>query len=155
MVKEMIINAVIYIFLLSLIVVGFNFFKGHNSISLDSNDESMRPEFSASGYSFTPYKNMKDVKTGTLAAYYAPGNIDNGMFAYLVAKEGQKVALTNGKVYINGKVLDKPSELNGRLNIPEIIVPKGCVFLVANKEKFASLKYGPLPLRHVLGKINN
>lgn len=151
--REMFYTAVGYLFMLAALVFAFKLYKWHERAVIEANDHTMEPEYRNGSYSLdaSPQR-VADLKLDTAVAYYLPGSTTACRVAWVVAKEGQRVVLSGGKVMVDGH----PSQakvLGFTKESPEFIVPRDCVFVVACAPEEDSLKYGPVPMRNIRGML--
>ena len=80
----------------------------------------------------------------------------------VIATEGDRVLIRNGKVYVNGHKLDEPYLLPGTPTFPyltraeeSVMLGKGEYFVLGDNRKNSadSRTYGPVPRRSILGLI--
>jgi len=73
----------------------------------------------------------------------------------VIGLPGEKVAIRNGRVYVDGESLDEPylSELTGGLMAPEI-VPEGHVFVLGDNRDSSndSRAFGMVPFEDIMGR---
>ncbi|MBI3828107.1 MAG: hypothetical protein HY291_01230 [Planctomycetes bacterium] len=151
--RETFYTAIGYLFMLAAIVFSFKLYKWHERAVIEANDHSMEPEYRNSSYPLdSSPQHVSDLKLDSAVAYYLPGSNTAYRIAWVVAKEGQHVVLTGGKVMVDGH----PSQakvLGFTVESPEFIVPRDCVFVVACAPEDDSLKYGPVPMRNIKGML--
>lgn len=158
--------------------------KNAKRVYVDTNDHSMEPAYPAGNY----WLNVDPgcIEVNWAVAFYPPGQMERMRVAWVVAKEGQRVALSDapdgGKLLLvdgqpttNGlrgwrpesastltargfcQVLDpRPKGSQTEENLKnEIVVPRGCVFLLAEKPDEDSFRYGPIPVRNIVGRLKS
>jgi signal peptidase I len=73
----------------------------------------------------------------------------------VIATAGERIQVTGGYVYINGKKLDEPYvEEPANEDTPEMTVPPGTIFVMGDNrnDSHDSRAVGPIPLDKVLGR---
>ncbi|KPU27920.1 signal peptidase [Caloranaerobacter sp. TR13] len=101
---------------------------------------------------------MGEPKRGDIVVLKAPDVPDKDYIKRVVAVENDEIKIVDGKVYINGKVLDE-YYLKGSLythgNI-DLKVPKGYVFVLGDNRRLGASKdsryFGPVPVKLIKGK---
>lgn len=110
--------------------------------------------------------------SNSIAIYnYEPEGIGNKLIYYIlelnkfsyikrvIAVEGDKVQILNGKVYVNGKKLNEDYLPEGTTTkiayYNNLIVPEGCVYVLGDNrdESMDSRTFGCIPLEKVEGKV--
>ena len=150
MVKEYIHQALQYILTIVLICGGLRLYKNSTKAVIDSNDHSMEPEYPYGNYSLDHSAlRASEIEAGKIVAYYLPGKSLEHRVAAVVATEGQRVSCANNKLLVNG-VLSKVHPV-WRVPLPELVIPKGCLFLLSTVPDQDSGVFGPIPMRNVIG----
>jgi len=94
--------------------------------------------------------------------YQAEGSKEDGYLARVIGMPGDRIAMKNGEVQVNGGPLAeseyiKPEFIKKNENIPELIVPRGCYFLLVDNRKAAmppdSRRFGPISVNAIYGKV--
>ena len=86
--------------------------------------------------------------------YYAVPPAKGAHLARVVALPGQRVRVKAGTLHVDGSPHRGPKLLLGRsMNIAEIVIPTGHLFLVGEERGPDSLKFGPFPKTRVAGKV--
>jgi hypothetical protein len=148
---------ILYHFIIFLLVIGVVFgifwgIKRLNSISMESTDRSMEPEYPADTYRLElPPLTANDIVVGGAAAYRVPNEADKERLAWVLAKEGQLVEARDGSLLVDGQKPNQALAL-GTTAKWSYIVPRGCVFLLASASAADSLRHGPIPIRNVKGR---
>jgi signal peptidase I len=149
---------ILYHFILFLLVIGVVFgifwaYKRINSISMESIDRSMEPEYPARTYRLElPPLTANDIVVGSAVAYRVPNEADKERLAWVLAKEGQLIEARDGSLFVDGQK-PNPTLAVGTNAKWSYIVPRGCVFLLASVAVADSLRYGPIPIRNVKGRL--
>ncbi len=151
--KNWIYTLLSYLIILSVIILVFKLYKWHAIVEIDPNDHSMEPDYKYGSYNLdTSAVRVEQLPLGSAVAYYLPGNSTLLKVAYVVAIEGQRVAVRAGKVLVNDTPFEPAiSGLPDRL--PEYVVPRGCAVLMAKFAGEDSIKFGPFPMRNILGRL--
>jgi len=163
-------SVIMYAVVLALIIGVFKLFKMHERATIDPNDHSMEVvEFPSGGYQLNsaPLKaeDYKGGEGGDVVAYFVPGKPETERVARVLALPGEKVAVEWRKppepssptvVKVNGKVCSRFRTDSAEWHFTEIVVPRGCLFLMADRpsEGEDSLKVGPVPSYCIRGKLN-
>jgi signal peptidase I len=82
---------------------------------------------------------------------------DMALIKRVVALGGERIAVADGKVTINGKVLNEPYiQAPPAYTMPERLIPKDSVFMMGDNRNNSldSHVWGPLPLKNVIGHAN-
>lgn len=88
-----------------------------------------------------------------VAFYWLPPDEGVGL-ARLIAFPGELVKITAGTVVADGSPHRQPKlAVTRAVNVAEIIVPTGRLFLIGEKRGPDSLKYGPIPMSRIAGKV--
>jgi hypothetical protein len=140
---------------LVVIVAVFGIFWGYkriNSITMDSTDRSMEPEYPAGTYRLEPPPvTANDIVVGSAAAYLVPNEPEKERLAWVLAKEGQLVEARDGELYVDGQKPNQSVSVGGAAKW-SYIVPRGCVFMLSSTSAGDSLRHGPIPIRNVKGR---
>ena len=142
-----------YLLILSVIILVFKLYKWHAIIEIDATDHTMEPDYKYGGHTLDISAQRVDQLTqGSAVAFYLPGNSVRPKVAYVVAIEGQRVAVRTGKVFVNEHPFEPP--LYGLSEeVPEYVVPRGCAVLMARYVGEDSTKHGPIPMRNIWGRL--
>jgi signal peptidase I len=136
--------------------------------TVDANDASMAPSgFGAGGHRVRRDVNnasgFKGGEGGDVIAYWVPTKPDTHRVAHVLAVEGDRVEIERKnpsepksavQVKVNGQLtLYKIDATDWRF--PEIRVPRGCVFVLADTPSQAqdSMTVGPIPFYCIMGKV--
>jgi len=88
-----------------------------------------------------------------VAVYWLPPDAGAGL-ARVVAFPGERVKITAGAVHVGGEAYRQAKLAVRRgVNMAEIVIPNGRLFLVGETPGPDSLKYGPVPKTRVAGKV--
>jgi signal peptidase I len=100
---------------------------------------------------------------GTIVWFEVPSLPGRMLVSRVVATEGDRVALDDGRLVLDGAPIAEDYALHrvAREDLPEIVVPAGCVY-VLNDERDSvpsafrdSRRLGPIPVAAVVGKISD
>ncbi len=100
---------------------------------------------------------VKDIKRGDIIVFYSPLNPDKLLIKRVIAIGGDKVAILNGNVYVNGKLLQEPY-LNGiksHETIPLLRVPKNSFYVLGDNRVISSdsREFGCVRFENIYGKL--
>ena len=132
------------------------FLFGSVSVTIPKKTGGMRPAIGKETERFTIAASPRDrrrIKRGDIVAYRLRKSI---FAARVVALAGDRIAIKDGKVKVNGRALKVPGlRFLGRLQLPEIRVPRDCLYLLTDRavREMDSTRSGPIDRRMVLGKI--
>lgn len=110
---------------------------------------SMHPTFKDKELllSFLLDSNIKSLKHGDVIVFHSPVEEDKLYIKRVIAKPGDTIQVKNGKVILNGKVLDESKYLNKEvatygatfLNDGSVVaVPKGHLFVMGDNRSYSS-----------------
>lgn len=74
----------------------------------------------------------------------------------VIGLPGDQLLFSQGKVYINGKLLDEPYVMGTTYpNVGPFVVPQGCYFVMGDNRQNSedSRRFGSIPLENIAGKI--
>ncbi|MCL2860352.1 MAG: signal peptidase I [Oscillospiraceae bacterium] len=95
-------------------------------------------------------------------AYYVLETTKTSYIKRVIGLPGDHVQIQNGKVYINGQVLDEPylqpGVVTAMLNetyFSDVIVPNNCVFLMGDNREYSSdsRSFGCIPIDKIESKV--
>ncbi len=100
---------------------------------------------------------VKDIKRGDIVVFYSPLNPDKLLIKRVIAIGGDKVAILNGNVYVNGVLLKEPY-LNGvksHETIPLLRVPKNSFYVLGDNRVISSdsREFGCVGFENIYGKL--
>jgi hypothetical protein len=152
-VKEQIKSIAAYAALLVAIFACFRLYKMYNRVVIEAADHSMQPQYPPGAYWLeSPPDRAKEIPLNEAVAYEHPGKSEGCAVAWVVAREGQVVEIRDKEIWVDGALaLRQPKGIAE--DASGFMVPRGCVYLVANVSGEASQRYGPLPLRCVRGLL--
>jgi len=93
---------------------------------------------------------------GDIVVFHSPINDDEDLVKRVVAVENDHVAISGGKLYVNGVAQDEPflleQDFSGEMG--EIVVPSGHVFVMGDNRNNSgdSRLFGPIPTDSIIGK---
>ena len=103
-----------------------------------------------------PYWNDENIERGDIVITKYPGSREN-FVKRIIALPGDKIAITNGVLYINDTVIDEPyikEEMYS--DYGETVIPEGCYFVMGdnrnNSKDSRSSSVGPLPREMIQGR---
>ncbi len=147
------------VLLVVLIGAGFSAIKKYATIVvIDSDDQSMDSyEYPPRRYSCdTTLLKANDLRANDVVAYWLPNDPEKYRVARVVAVEGQSVEADGKNLIVDG-VSRALRDDRHNLRQAQIRIPRGCVFLMTDKNSTVadSLQLGPLPFYQVIGKLRN
>jgi signal peptidase I len=129
------------------------------------NGESMMPNFHNGEYILTNLITLriKDIKKGEVVVFKAPADHDKDYIKRILGLPGDTVMIQEGKVYINGVVVDESEYLaptlltsNGNFMRPNqtVTVPDGHYFVLGDNRNASSdsRDWGFVPEKDIVGK---
>ncbi len=92
---------------------------------------------------------------GDIVVFHSPINVDEDLVKRIVAIENDRVAVSGGKLYVNGVAQDEPYLLEQDFSgeMPEIRVPAGHVFVMGDNRNNSgdSRLFGPISTESIIG----
>jgi signal peptidase I len=92
---------------------------------------------------------------GDIVVFHSPINVDEDLVKRIVAIENDVVAVTGGKLYVNGVAQDEPYLLEQDFSgeMPETRVPAGHVFVMGDNRNNSgdSRLFGPISTESIIG----
>lgn len=126
--------------------------------------ESMFPNFHDSEYLVTNIIGVKlsDSKLGDVIVFKAPDNPERDFIKRVIGTSGDSVSINEGKVYLNGKILDESKYLKPDVKTyggsflqegNEVLVPEGYFFVLGDNRSFSSdsREWGFVPRKNIIG----
>jgi signal peptidase I len=118
---------------------------------------SMEPSFRHNDYVIVwrlAYR-LGEIERGDVVVFPYPNNPSEDYIKRVVGLPGDRVAIQEGRLYVNGVAIDEPylAEPMWR-NFPEVIVPEGSVFVMGDNRNDSSdsRRWGALAIEDILGK---
>ena len=141
-----------------LVLAGFWLYKHSTRAAIELGDQSMdKVSFPEGGYSVnTSITSISGLKSGDVVAYRVPrADPPVTRIARVIGVEGNKVEVTPKDVLVNGKSFGRKFELAPSWVVPELKVPRGCVYLLADNPFIGvdSKQLGPVPFSFVIGTV--
>jgi len=132
--------------------VNFDIYKSEDTADKQFND----PEWVTGLWRVGRLPNMgAPVEPGMFVVFKVPRS-DGSKTARVVAVAGQTVEVKETEVLVDGvKVADHSRSLKSRLLFPEMVVPRGCVFVLNDlrakgpSPEFDSRSLGPIPIEAI------
>jgi len=157
-VNDLIRSIIAYAFIIGVIIGGFWFYKTSTKATVDSADSYMNIEHFKPGSSYAvdnSITSVKDLVQGDVVAYFLPGEPDVHKIGRVVAIEGQLVEANPTFVKVDRKTVTIFKSDARELIIPEIRIPKNCVWVMADRTTLAkdSMHIGPVPFFNIMGKV--
>jgi signal peptidase I len=92
---------------------------------------------------------------GEVVVLKIPGREEAALIKRVVATAGDVIAIRNGRVYLNGAVLDEPylSQFTPG-DLPSTVVPDGYIFVLGDNRGASndSRTFGMIPTDHLVGR---
>ena len=147
-------------------LVGWHIAAAYSWERLGEGDESMAPTLQASQvFRVDRTVGLEGLSHGNLVAYVKdPLHPDVVSVGRVIGLPGEKVSIVKGRVLVNGESLsdvlsDKPTDVE----VPEILVPRGQLFLLVDKRSgwefgnrrgdMDSRAFGPVSAGRMLGRV--
>jgi len=97
------------------------------------------------------------VERGDIVVFHYPRDPSKSYIKRVIAVEGDRVRIDEGRVYVNGKLLNEPyvpSEYEDFRSYPQITVPAHSYFLLGDHRTSSSdsRDFGPVDQRYIYGK---
>jgi len=142
---------------IAIAVVGSRYRLHH----IPENEMAMQPALSPKTFRISRvfHGKKEELTRGVIVLFKDPGQLMEPKlcFSRVVAVEGDALAIVDSNVFVSGTKVDEPyvREKGNMGTIPEIIIPRGCVFVLNDHRpmNWDSRQFGPLPLRLIEGKI--
>jgi signal peptidase I len=97
-----------------------------------------------------------DEAPGDIVVFHSPIAAEEDLVKRIVAVAGDTVAVSGGKLYVNGVAQDEPYLLEQDFSgeMPETQVPEGHVFVMGDNRNNSgdSRMFGPIPTESIIGK---
>lgn len=158
--REKIWIGLVYLLLLAGLVAGFRFYGSESRYPMKASDHTMSVHYPPGRYRVKPPPPLPDLRLGSTVVYYPPdtrGKAEEKRLAFVVGVAGDHVKLVDRRLFVNGQEEALGEKLDvGSVQIAEILVPDGCVFLLTARPDRAedSFKHGPLSYRLVEGVLD-
>ncbi len=151
--KHKVFLSLVYAFILTVYVVFSFFFRpvvvsGSSMLPTLTNDETVliRKNISPS-----------EIKRGDIIVFHSPFDRSKLLIKRVIAVGGDKVAIINGKVYVNGKLLIEPylHGLRSHETIPLMKVPQGSLYVLGDNRVVSadSREFGCVRFNEIYGKL--
>jgi signal peptidase I len=92
---------------------------------------------------------------GDIIVFHSPINADEDLVKRIVGVAGDRIAVTGGKLWVNGVAQDEPYLLEQDFSgeMAEIVVPDGDVFVMGDNRNNSgdSRLFGPIPTKVIIG----
>ncbi len=98
---------------------------------------------------------FRDEARGDIVVFHSPINPDEDLVKRIVAIANDRVAISGGKLYVNGVAQDEPYllEQDFRGDMPETVIPAGEVFVMGDNRNNSgdSRLFGPISTDTIIG----
>jgi type IV secretory pathway protease TraF len=149
MVRDLIYSLAAFLLLVAVLAAVFWSLKTTRWTRIEAEDGSMAPDYPPGLYRLKPAADRAgDLEVGKAYAYYAPGDPQRLRAAWLVATAGQRLEISEKGILVDGRPTGVKINLSSR-PFPAIVIPRGCVYLVATTPQADSVRFGPIPARNV------
>jgi signal peptidase I len=100
---------------------------------------------------------LEPIERGDIVVFRYPRDPSKSYIKRVIGLAGDRVAIEDGEVYVNGKPLREPyvpSRYADRRSYPEIVVPPNTYFLLGDHRTMSddSRDFGPVDERYIYGK---
>lgn len=150
------------VFALAIFVVVYLFLFQPNQVK----GNSMYPTFKDGQFIFTDKISYRlgDPKRGDVVVFRSPKNENIDFIKRIIAQPGETVKISEGKVYVNGQLLDETQYLASDVftgpesflsENQEIIIPEGMYFVMGDNRGHSSdsRDFGPVTPKEFVGKV--
>jgi signal peptidase I len=101
----------------------------------------------------------REPRPGDIVMLYYPRDPDRLFVKRLIAKEGSRIRITDGQVWVDGRLLGDDyviARFRSHDDWGPQVVPKGYYFVMGDhrNESSDSRHWGMVPKRYILGKVN-
>jgi signal peptidase I len=99
---------------------------------------------------------FRDEAPGDIVVFHSPINASEDLVKRIVAVAGDKVAISDGTLYVNGEAQEEPylmeQDVSG--DMPETTIPVGHVFVMGDNRNNSgdSRLFGPVPMDSIIGR---
>jgi signal peptidase I len=146
-----------YVVIMAMICAGTYLYKHRTKVEFEQTDMSMNRSFTP-GASYpvdiSPCS-IKQIQRNDVVAYWLPDDPDKNRVARVVAIEGDQIKCDAEGFHFNGTKTAYKFDNRPDWRFPELRVPRGCLFLLADQSDMArdSMQLGPVPFYQVIGKV--
>lgn len=128
---------------------------------------SMAPTLRAGEYFLadSTYYRSRQPSRGEVAVYADPKRIDTHLIKRIVAIEGDRIAIRNGRATVNGMPVEEPyvdagASQGASANMAETRVPQGHVFMLGDNRANSvdsrdTVAHGPVPMKNLIGRVTD
>jgi signal peptidase I len=100
---------------------------------------------------------LGEIARGDTVVFYYPSDPSKSYIKRVIGLPGDRVAIEEGLVYVNGKPLDEdyvPEEYRDRQTVPLTTVPDGQYYVLGDHRSSSndSRSWGPVPRQYIYGK---
>ena len=101
--------------------------------------------------------NIRSIEHGDVVVFYYPGDTNKSYIKRVIGVPGDRIAVTEGRVFVNGVKLDEPyvpDEYRDSNSYPEIAVGREQYYVMGDHRSSSndSRSWGLVPRDHVYGK---
>lgn len=94
-------------------------------------------------------------KRGEVVVFAPPDDITSKYIKRVIGLPGETISIRNGKVYINGGLLNEPYVNSPTFpDLSEVNVPEGCIFVMGDNRSvsYDSRRFGPIKVDSIVGR---
>jgi|SRR3989344_3852607 len=126
--------------------------------------ESMYPNLFDKEYLITNIISLRlwEPKLGDVVVFKAPNDPDKDFIKRVIGASGDRISIQDGKVYLNGKLLDETKYLNESVKTyggsflkegQSLTVPQGYFFVLGDNRSYSSdsREWGFVPKKNIIG----
>ncbi len=146
---------------LAILVIFYLFFASPNQIK----GVAMAPNYVDGQYYLTDKWSYRfsEPKRGDVVVYKAPNNPDMDYFKRIIGLPGEEIEIREGKIFINGQLIDEPYLAAGTVTYEhtylkegqKLLIPEGQYFVMGDNRPHSSdsRAHGPVPKESIVGKM--
>ena len=102
---------------------------------------------------------ISDIQRGDTVVFWYPSDPSKSFIKRIIGVPGDKVLVTDGRVFVNGVALDEPyvpGDYRDHVSTPQKVVPLGEYFVLGDHRSSSndSRMWGTVPRRYIYGKAS-